>query len=275
MFCTKCGARIQEGAKFCIHCGNPVAGGAVNNPETVPVAGNPVAGEVVNNPEAVPAAGNPMAGEVVNNPETVPYAGNPVAGGTVNNPGGVPYVGNPVINRTGNGSGAKPNRRKLYMIGALALIAVVIFAITSLFRGSGAGLGSPEEALEAYLNGYWEHDFDRMLEAYPDFRIKADGGRDRLKETIQRNYDVQIAEYVDAGYLFTYRAIGHTILDRDEAERVEQDVNDTFGVDVSFSAVATVEYQMIMNYEGTEKISSMTGGYAVKYKGKWYFFNVL
>lgn len=255
MFCTKCGAEIQEGAKFCVHCGNPVAGGGYT-------------------PETTPAAGNPMVNGTADNPASVPAGGNPAANGATDNPAAVPVMRNPVINRTWNGSGVKPDRRKLYIVGALALIAVVIFALTSLFKGPKGGSDSPEEAFEAYMNGYWEHDFDRMLEAYPAFYIKGHGGEDRLKDTIGRNYEVQVADYVAAGYIFSYKATGHTILDKEKIEEVERGINNEIDSKASFSAVATVDYQIIMDYGDVHKTSSMSSGYAVKYKGKWYYFNV-
>ena len=208
MYCTKCGAELQEGTKFCIHCGNSIARDTVES-----------------------------------------------------GAGKTPKV--------------KSGNRKWLIVGAVAFIGIVISAVVLLSRGFGAGLSSPEEAFEAYLNGYSKHDFDLMLRAYPDFRIEYNGGRDKMKEELQENYDIQVSKYADNDIQIIYKAVGHSILDGDEAESIEQGINDTFGVDVSFSAVATVDYQLIVVNGDTENVSTFTGGYAVRYKGRWYYFNVM
>lgn len=159
--------------------------------------------------------------------------------------------------------------RKLFGLGVIALI--VILVLVSLMKGSGAGFKSPEAAFEAWMNGFNHHDFDLMLRAEPDFQIEYEGGKTKLKETIQRNYDNDVAGRYDHPY--RYKAVGHSMLDKDEAKKFEQKINEEFSTNVKFSAVATVDYELIMEYEGGELSSEGTSGYAVKYKGKWYYFN--
>lgn len=226
MFCTNCGAEIQEGMKFCTQCGSPVAG----NRAKVNFAPGNLAGKI------------PAAGEV---------------GGKI---------------REGFGT---PGGRKLSLIGGIAVLFVVILALVLLSGRMKGGLSSPEKAFEAYMDGFSHGDIDRMLEAYPDFVIEYNGGRSEIKEKIQRNYDNQFGGNAVNGYEFSYEATGHTMLDEDEVERIEQDINNTFGSDVKPSDAATVDYQIVMTYEGEETVNpDMTGGYAVKFKGKWYYFNV-
>lgn len=168
---------------------------------------------------------------------------------------------------------AVSGNRKVFGLGVIALI--VILVLGSLMKGSGSGFSSPEKAMEAYLDGFSHADFDRMLKAYPDFVVKYNGGKDSLLEGIQSNYNGQFGDYADQGYEFVYKAASHSILDKDEAKIVENEINLAFDTNVSFSAVATVDYKIIMKYNGktTENPAVYTATYALKYKGKWYYLN--
>lgn len=212
MFCRKCGAEIEEGAKFCIRCGTPVAGDG--------------------------AAGNPAANTAVKS------------------------------------GGEKKDNRKWFGIGAIALVCIAIWGLISLFKGSGGGLDSPEEAFDTYFEGFWGHDFDLMLSVSPDFEVKYEGGESAVRAQLQKNYDNQVRDYVSNGYRFTFKATGHTMLDKDEVKRVEKEMSEAYDARIKLSAAAIIDYNIIMKYEGTEKVSSLSSGYAVKYKGKWYYLNV-
>lgn len=196
--------------------------------------------------------------------------------------------GTPVVGNTGTGEPAKTSvgsevgkrpkaisgNKKVFGIGAVAAL-IVILVLGSLMKGSGAGFSSPEKAMEAYLDGFSHADFDRMLKAYPDFVVKYNGGKDSLLEGIQSNYNGQFGDYADQGYEFVYKATGHSMLDKDEAKKVEQEINDAFDINVKFPDVATIDYEIIMTHGAETTVSdSHIGGYAVKYKGKWYYFNV-
>lgn len=170
-----------------------------------------------------------------------------------------------------NLSESKIKKKSIAMLGIGAIAFIVILAIALLTKGSGAGFSSPEKAFEAWLNGYNHHDFDLMLRAEPDFQIEYEGGKTQLKETLQRNYDNDVAGRSDHQY--RYEAIGHTVLDKDEAKEFEQKISKEFDTNVKFSAVATVDYELIMEYEDGELRSASIGGYAIKYKGKWYYIN--
>ena len=168
----------------------------------------------------------------------------------------------------------KERKYKALIAGIACAVVVVFFVGIAVSKSVGAGLGSPEEAFEAWLNGYNRHDFDLMLKAYPDFRLEYEGGKAKLTETLQKNYNMQLKKYEDQGILLIYRATDHSMLDKDEAEKVEQEINDAYDANVHFSAVATVDYQLIVVNGDTKNTSSLkTGGYAVKYKGRWYYFN--
>lgn len=167
--------------------------------------------------------------------------------------------------------------KKVLIIAAVALvvvIAAIVLIVTLGGRGSG-GYSTPEAAMEAYLDGFCNADFDRILTAYPDFSIKYNGGEDSIKRQLKISYDRQFGERAAKGYYYEYKAVGHTLLEKDEAKRIEKNMCAEFNTDVSFSAIATVDYKLSGGVGDTfiEGTDINTTGYAVKYKGKWYFIN--
>lgn len=169
-----------------------------------------------------------------------------------------------------------PVNKKVFAIGAAALIVIVaIVVLVSVLKGSGSGFDSPEEAFEAWMNGYMQHDFDLRLRAEPDFEIKHDGGETEVKKLLQEGYEQQIAKYEESGNTAIYDAVGSYTLDKDEAEAVIQHINNEFDVDAKISEVAVVDYKLtVRTKSGMETDPHYdSSGYAIKYKGKWYFIN--
>lgn len=154
---------------------------------------------------------------------------------------------------------AVSGNRKVFGLGIIALI--VILVLGSLMKGSGAGFSSPEKAFEAYRNGQAHHEFDQMIKAYPDFVIKYYGGKGEFKEAWDR-------EYGNGADSFTYKAVDHSTLDKNTAEEIEQKINNAFGSNVKISDVAKITYRLVNDEIET---GFVTGGYAVKYKGKWFY----
>ena len=108
----------------------------------------------------------------------------------------------PVVGKIGEKLKIKPDRKKLpVMIGAVVLILAVIMLLRSCAKGPGSGFGSPEEAFDAWMTGFCQQDFDLALRAEPDFVIKYEGGEDRLKETLQRNYNNDVAPLAAKGFV--------------------------------------------------------------------------
>ena len=156
--------------------------------------------------------------------------------------------------------------KKVLIIAAVALvvvIAAIVLIVTLGGRGSG-GLNSPEAAFEAYMDGFSHADFDRVLTAYSDFVIKYNGGKENVAKQLQNNYNSQLGGHAANGFQFEYKAVGHTLLDKSEKERVEKEMSAAFDANVSFSAIATVDYKLIMinNGKTTESNDISTGGYA-------------
>lgn len=187
-----------------------------------------------------------------------------------NNTAAIPKINLPKVIKLGN--------KKLLTIGAAALaVIILITALSVTLSGRKAGLSSPEEACEAYFDGYSHADFDRMLKSYPQFFIEDGDGKDSLIKGIQNNYDNQFGKYVEQGYEFKYNATGYLMLEKDAAKRVEDTINSIYDSDESLSDVALVDFEIIMKLDGKVKgtPSYHAGGYAFKYKGKWYYINLL
>lgn len=316
MFCIKCGAEIQEGAGFCIHCGTPVAGNpapespkAESSEKENPKAGSPEPETPkVEIPESeglrpeIPGEAPPRAESseadsiVIKIPKIkIPKADNP----TISETGekvkelGKKYLKDGVESvqkayqygseQIKSGSitipRAKLSKKKLSMIGGIAFLIVVILVISSLLKGSGSGFSSPEKAYDAWNRGYYQHDFDLALKAWPDFDIEYRGGEAGVRAALQSWYDDEglaemLAEYDTA---YRYEAVGHTNLSKSEVEELSQKMTNFYGRDIKISDVATIDRKFITIVNGEESTSQKETekeeyGYAVKYKGKWYYF---
>ena len=142
--------------------------------------------------------------------------------------------------------------------------------LRSCAKGPGSGFGSPEEAFDAWMTGFCQQDFDLALRAEPDFVIKYEGGEDRLKETLQRNYNNDVAPLAAKGFV-KFEATGHVMLGEEETKELEQRMENVYGVDIKLSAAARINHRSVTtDGNGTTGIS----GYAFKYKGKWHYLNI-
>lgn len=310
MFCTKCGAELPEGAKFCVRCGNSVAGNPAaehqHSAAENPVAENSVAENTAANNSVAenPAVESPVTGSA---PANNSIAGNAAA--NIAMAGSVvqekleamkPVIGEmgkkleetagPAIGEMGKKLGAaagpaigaienklnvKLDKKKLGIIGAVVVVLVLILAL----RGggskgkAGAGFSSPEEAYEAWTNGFCQQDFDLTLQAEPDFVIEGEGGKSVLKETLQRNRDRDLGTYDNVGISLRYEAIGNYMLEEQfERDEFEQRIKDIYGVDIEISNLAVVDFIRFAIEDGTENLDhSGTSSFAFEYKGKWYY----
>lgn len=178
----------------------------------------------------------------------------------------------PVIGKIANRLKVKPGKKKVIIIGAVAVVLALIMLLKGGGSGAGAGFSSPEEAFDAWMTGYCLHDFDLTLQAEPDFVIEYEGGEAGLKETLQKNYEDDIAIYPNAG-TFKFEATGHTMLGKDEEKEVEQAMCDKYNVDIKISAAAVIDHRLVDLSDGSTG-DILTSGYAFKYKRKWYYLNV-
>jgi len=104
MFCTKCGAQIEDGSLFCVSCGAKIEGDA---PAPAPVAETPVA----------PVTETPVAPV---EPVATPYA--PVEGSPVVNPN----FEQPVAPQEPKApKEKKPINKKVFIFGGIGLAAVL------------------------------------------------------------------------------------------------------------------------------------------------------
>ena len=268
MFCIKCGAEIPEGARFCIRCGNPIG----ESPETknaepeksvLPektVAVKPVMNEIGKKLESAKPVIDKM-GEKLESAKPV-----------VDKMGEKLESTKPVIGKIANKLKLKPGKKKVIIIGAVAVVLALIMLLKGGRSGAGAGFSSPEEAFDAWMTGYCLHDFDLTLQAEPDFVIGYEGGEAGLRAKLQKNYENDIAIYPNAG-TFKFEATGPTMVEKDRVKEVEQMLCDEFNVDIKISAAAVIDHRLVDLSDGSAGDIG-TSGYAFKYKRKWYYLNV-
>lgn len=318
MFCIKCGAEILEETAFCIRCGTPVAGNpAPESPKAESMkAESPKAENMkAESPEAeIPESECPRS-EVPREASTR-AEGSEADSIVIKIPKiKVPKVDNAAISETGEKvkelgkkylkdgvesvqkayqygseqiksgsitiSKPKLNKKKLSMIGGIALFIAVIFVVSSLFKGSGSGFSSPEKAYNAWNRGYYLHDFDLALKAWPDFDIESRGGEAGVRAQLQSWYDEEglaemLTEYNTA---YRYEAVGHSKLLKGDVEDLSQRLTNFYGKEIKISDVAVIERKFITTVNGEESSSQKEtdkeeNGYTIKYKGKWYYFTL-
>ena len=120
MFCRNCGKKIEDGVKFCPHCGAPAAAGQEGDPAPV---GDVILDALNAQPEAAPVSG-----------AAVPAA----------EEGAAPLPAQEPVVETGN------SRRRLGVLAGLGgAAAVLIVAAAVLLSGM---LGSPKSTLDKAVN---------------------------------------------------------------------------------------------------------------------------
>nr|WP_304972818.1 hypothetical protein [uncultured Schaedlerella sp.] len=178
----------------------------------------------------------------------------------------------PVIGKIANKLKLKPGKKKVIIIGAVAVVLALIMLLKGGGSGAGSGLSSPEEAFDAWMTGFCLHDFDLMLQAEPDFVIEYEGGEAGLRAKLQKNYENDIAIYPNAG-TFKFEATGHTMVEKDRVKEVEQMLCNEYNVDIKISAAAAIDHRLVDLSDGSAGDIG-TSGYAFKYKRKWYYLNM-
>ena len=178
----------------------------------------------------------------------------------------------PVIGKIANKLKLKPGKKKVIIIGAVAVVLALIMLLKGGGSGAGSGLSSPEEAFDAWMTGFCLHDFDLMLQAEPDFVIEYEGGEAGLRAKLQKNYEDDIAIYPNAG-TFKFEATGHTMVEKDRVKEVEQMLCNEYNVDIKISAAAAIDHRLVDLSDGSAGDIGTTG-YAFKYKRKWYYLNM-
>ena len=143
-----------------------------------------------------------------------------------------------------------------------------------LGNGNG-GFDSPEEAFDAYLNGFCSEDFEKMLKAYPDFIVEYNGGKKELLEKIKNNYQADMAEYIETGYITEYSVLKSEMYTEEQVEQCEESLSLHYDKEVELEEGANIYYRIYI-YQDGELLSQsgiVIGGEAIKYQGKWYYTN--
>ena len=164
----------------------------------------------------------------------------------------------PVIGKIANKLKVKPGKKKVIIIGAVAVVLALIMLLKGGGSGAGSGLSSPEEAFDAWMTGFCLHDFDLMLQAEPDFVIEYEGGEAGLRAKLQKNYEDDIAIYPNAG-TFKFEATGHTMVEKDRVKEVEQMLCNEYNVDIKISAAAAIDHRLVDLSDGSAGDIGTTG----------------
>ena len=276
MFCIKCGAEIPEGARFCIRCGNPIG----ESPETknaepeksvLPektVAVKPVMNEIGKKLESAKPMIDKMGEKLESARPMIDKMGEKLesAKPVIDKMGEKLESTKPVIGKIANKLKLKPGKKKVIIIGAVAVVLALIMLLKGGGSGAGSGLSSPEEAFDAWMTGFCLHDFDLMLQAEPDFVIEYEGGEAGLRAKLQKNYENDIAIYPNAG-TFKFEATGHTMVEKDRVKEVEQMLCDEFNVDIKISAAAVIDHRLVDLSDGSAGDIG-TSGYAFNTKAE-------
>jgi len=164
------------------------------------------------------------------------------------------------------------------IIGIVAVAAVVValaIILISIFAGGSAGSGSPEAAVENYVEATFDFDIDKLLECIHEDIVNRtadeeyDGDVDALKEELQEVLDMSKGMMGDAE--FDYDIIDSTDIKGDDLDELTEDFKDEF--DLKISAAAEVEFEVSIKGEmfGEEinetEEATIT---VVKIDGKWY-----
>ena len=122
MFCTKCGAKLPEGAKFCTHCGCPTAGA----PQPGQTAGTPAAAKPgsTTRPAAAAPGSQPRPASAASGSQPRPASAAPGTG--------------PASPK------ASPKSKKLGLVVVALFVCAVLVGGVFLLKGSGTKTGSGE-----------------------------------------------------------------------------------------------------------------------------------
>lgn len=244
VFCASCGTKVEKEPqkRFCSQCGTEVAEGL----KFCMKCGNPVA--------EVKPAGDGM--------KEASKAVEQVVEKTVAS-----------VSKHVNAENGKKLLNKKVLIG-VGVAVVLLLIILFIPKGGKGGFRTPEEAFEANLNGYTTQDYDLMLESYPEFRIEYGGGEEMIKADCAVTHQNDFGEFDATGMTLVFEAKGHTIGTESECTDLEQQINSVFNADADLEEMAYIDYDMVYYQDGEEiQRSSMSGGYAAKYDGRWYYFN--
>lgn len=147
MFCKKCGAQLNDNAKFCAVCGAQFG----NEPVAPVTPVQPVAdpfGQQAADPFGQPA---PMAQPMMAQPMMAQPAADPYAA-----PAQGAQNWGPTMQPKKSGKGAR-----IAIISTIsALVAVVILVVVLLFACGGSGAASIDEALDMYFEALTDKDLD-------------------------------------------------------------------------------------------------------------------
>ncbi len=166
------------------------------------------------------------------------------------------------------------DKKKLMMIGAIAVAIIAVILIFVISSGSGNSGKNPEDPVKAMLDGALEGDADVFISAFPkDMQaiIKKDGNSYRsLKKSLNETKKMQKEEGIKANY----KIVGKEKLDKDRVNMAEESYNMIMAMynkksDAEFTDGYSVEVEMITEQDGDKDTQTQTFT-VYEVDGKWY-----
>ncbi len=240
-FCSKCGAQLEDDARFCAKCGNP----------TAPAAEQPTAQAEENTQQAPP----PESG--------IPY------GQPVQPDAGIPY-GQPVqpagskVKDFFTGMATNKNRLIGFIVTCVLAVIVLILVINLASCVFGGGYETPIKKL---CNGMEDGDAKEIMEAFPLDGVSDALGQwglsmDSLLESLEDSLDVAKVD-----------SVSYKIKDKDkvDSDDYRDHISSSFAMFVStgdIDAMYELEVEMTVKING-EKDTQEVDAVVAKIDGDW------
>lgn len=260
MFCSKCGAPIPEGAKFCQTCGTPA--------------------ETSSGFDSAPSAGTPQSEPYGSEAPDNGFRPNPPLQGNADYNNQTGYYNAPAGYGQGDSFPASPKKinKKLIAILASCVVAVTIavILIVVLVKNSSP-YSSPEGVSEKFLDlafsgdipgcfdyyvaDLWEYAKEEAPDYFEDIEEFCDEKEEKIKETINDKWG--------GDYSYSYKSKKE--IDTDDAEDLIATLKKRCGRDYvrqgDVEAACKVTFRFLTEYDDVE-ISL----YVVKIGGDWYVY---
>ena len=230
MVCSKCGAELKDGAKFCVNCGTPVEETPVNE---APVGAAPVQ-EAASAQEAAPQ----KAAEPVDVKKTVNEAADKLTA---------------AVNKA-----TKQNFKKPVVLGvAAAAVVLVLVIIIGIIAGvAGNAYKKPINNLAKGIN---KQNGKTIASAFAPTKLWDEDDFEDYEDTYEKMDKVKIEIYDKHSVSRSERS---DYADSSILEKIADD-------DIKFSDVYKVTVHISYEYNGDERCGA-TELVVGKYKGKWY-----
>lgn len=254
MFCRKCGAKMPDGTLECTVCG-----AQMSVPVSTPVAA-PAETENTYSFTAAPQTRNcPACGAPLD--PSVKFCGSCGSQVEPAQPAVMPdYSG--AVQPAAKAGGSKS---KLLIIAAVAVVAVAV-VLFLIFGGSGGPGGSPEDAVENFLDSTFSADVDGILSVVPEELAEEaldDMDPDEMEEYLQEMLD-GIESF---GVRYSYEILETDDVSKSELKELKEHYEDEYDIEVTDAQVVEVELNVESDFGDQSESMEFT---VIEIGGDWY-----